>query len=442
MRTPLLCLVIAPLAFPFVALAQGEEREVPPEVAPPDVSSEPVPDPVPVPVPVPVPDPVPDPQLTVLPDAPALPCSARAREAALDSVVRIRSGNTWGAGFVYHSRRHVVTAFSLVSLGQGVSVVTRDGSQHAARVLARDESADLVVLVLDEELDARPLEPAPESSAMVGRDVVAMGHPFAGGSGAFGDSGLGLLRWSVSRGQIAASNDTAVQADVALTAGHAGGPLLDCEGLLIGMITGAGILSPNIGLVVRTARIDRVIEEAGEGSNFFGDLRPHLGIGGALHADESGRAALGLYLALGVVLFDRVSWMNRVGLFMGGIDGASGDELSVDRQLIRVESLHGYRFFVDLGFTVLYVVPALGAVVAHDRVTTRRAMVTPACVPTADVSCITFEETTVADDWLARPAAGLSFLFGGSLEVGYAIELGLDSDPVRTYHEVRLGLWL
>jgi len=374
-----------------------------------------------------------------VPEAP-MPCSARAREVALDSVVRVRSGHDWGAGFVYGTRRNVVTAFRLIRLGRGIRVVTRDGRQHDARVLARDESADLAILALDEDLDAPPLQPAPESSAAVGHEVVAMGHPFPGVSQALGERGIGLLRWSVSQGRVAAVNDTAVQADIALSAGHAGGPLLDCEGRAVGMITGAGILSPNVGLMVRTARIDRVMGDAGEPSDFLGTLRPQLGIGGALHIDQSGRVALGVYLTLGAVLFDRISWMNRIGLFMGGVDGPTGDELSVDRQLIRIESLLGYRFFVDVfGLTTLYVVPAGGLAVENDRLSTRRAAVTPMCTPDMDTSCVDISETTSAD-WLVRPAAGLSFLFGGTLEISYAIEIALDVDPVVTYHQVRLGV--
>ncbi len=386
------------------------------------------PDPPPIPAPPP-----PDPTLD-------LPCAARAREVAADAVVRVRSGRTWAAGFLYHSRRHVVTAFSVVRLGQGASVVDRDGQRHEARIVAREESLDVVILELADELDATPLEPAPESSAMIGRDVVAIGHPFDGASRMLGERGEGLLRWSAVSGHVAAVNDAAIQADVPLSAGHAGAPLLDCQGRLLGMITGAGILGTDVGLVARAARIEAVLDGAGEPGDYLGDLRPQLGLGGAMHIDESGSVALGLYGTLGAILFDRVSLMNRVGVFFGGAESAMGDVLSRDRQLIRIESLLGYRFFVDVfGFTTLYIVPAGGIAILHDRLSERRAMVTPGCMPGPDMSCIVFEETT-EEEWLVRPAAGLSFLFGGTIEIGYTIEIGLDTDPVRTYHAVRLGV--
>lgn len=368
-------------------------------------------------------------------------CAGAARHRALDAVVRVRSGSRWGAGFVYHSPRHVVTAFDLVRLGRDVTVVTRDGTRHAARVLGHRQGYDLVVLELDEPIeDAEPLQPAPETSTEIGADVVAMGHPFAGVSQRLGDRGMGLLRWSVSRGQIAAATDAGIQADVALTQGHAGGPLLDCRGRVIGLITGAGILSSDIGLIARIGVADDIIEEADGPSDFLGDLRPRLGLGGALHIDESGRIAAGAHLTLGAILFDRVSWMNRIGFFKGGRDSAAGDVLEVDRQLIRIESLLGYRFFVDVfGFTTLYIVPGIGVSVIHDRLSERTASVEPTCMPTMGTSCITTTRT-IDEAWFARPAAGLTFLLGGNLAIGYVFEF--DVDALQSFHTLRVGLLL
>jgi hypothetical protein len=246
--------------------------------------------------------------------------------------------------------------------------------------------------------------------------------------------------WSLSQGTIGASNAAGIQADIALTAGHAGGPLLDCEGRALGMVTGSGLLSADLGLVARIGRVDELIEGAGEASEFLGDLRLRFGLGAALLIDEEGRTAAGGYLTLGAILFDRISWMNRVGLFLGGLDDATGSELEVSRTLIRVETMVGYRFFLDIGdFFTVYIVPSIGMTIANDRRSTRVASVVPMCVPSDTESCIAFT-TTENDEWIVRPAASISFLLGDNLEVGYTFELGLDTDPIETYHSVRLGL--
>jgi hypothetical protein len=405
-----------------------QEEQAPP--AEPDELEEPEVQPMRQPVPVPVP----------VPPEPAT-CAARAREVAADSVVRIRSGSSWGAGFVYGANNRVVTSMSLIALGQPITVVARDGTQVGARLLASDGDYDLAVLETSAPVTgARPLDPAPETSAILGRPVVAIGHPFAGISGLLGPRGQGLLRWSVAQGSIAAVNEHGVQVDMALDEGHSGAPLLDCEGRAIGMLAGAGLLGPNVGLAVRVAEIDRAIEGASGPSDFLGDLRLRFGIGGILQIDEEGRAAGGGYLVLGATLFDRVSWMNHVGLLFGGIGDPGVDELSLDRTLVRIESLLGYRFFLDIGgFTTLYIVPAGGITVNHDSRTTRSVAVTPGCTPSDTDSCIAITKSTV-DEWYVRPAIGLSFLFGGAVEIGYVLEIGFERPEVETFHNVTLGV--
>ncbi|MGE0786187.1 MAG: serine protease [Sandaracinaceae bacterium] len=380
-------------------------------------------------------------------------CGARARENAARSVVRVRSGNEWAAGFVYHSDRYVVTAFSVISRGQGTTVIAEDGSSHDTLLLARDEELDLAILELREPIEGvGPLPRRDSPAPILGEEVVAIGHPFAAARRALGERGEGLLTWSISQGHIGAINDVGIQADVALTADHSGGPLVDCEGYVLGMITGAGLLSADLGLVARIDRADELIGEAGQPSEFLGSMRLTLGIGAAVILDESGRAAGGGYLTLGAVLFDRISWMNRVGLFTGGIDDPMGDVLEHSRDIVRVETMLGYRFFVDVfGLTTLYIVPELGAMIMNQRASSRRVAVRPGCTPSDTDSCIDIIEEndigTVArgtpsgsgDEWVVRPAAGLTFLLGGLVEIGYTFELGLETDPIETYHELRGG---
>ncbi|MFK7988711.1 MAG: serine protease [Sandaracinaceae bacterium] len=378
---------------------------------------------------------------TLAPPPPAepTPCGASAHGRAAQAVVRVRSGGQWGAGYLYRDNRTVITAFSLLALGRPTRVVTQGGTSIDASLIARDETADLAILRLDEPMEGTALEPAPETSARLGADVVAIGHHFVNATFRLGDRAEGLLRWSVTQGRVGGQNGYALQADMAVSAGNAGGPLLDCRGRVLGTFAGSGLLSADLGIVTRIGRADELLASP-DGEDFLGNLRPRLGVGGALHIDEEGQTAAGFYLILGATLFDRVSWMNRVGFFFGGIDDPVGAELSNDRQMVRVESLLGWRFFVDLfGLTTLYIVPAAGLSVTYETLSSRSAAVTPMCTPSDTDSCIGFTESST-DQWLVRPAVGLTFLPGGNFEIGYVLELGFDTDPVETYHQVRLGL--
>ncbi len=377
-----------------------------------------------------------------VPPPPVATCAARAREVAVDAGVRVRSGDEWGAGFVYGSPRTVVTSFGLLSLGRPVTVVARDGTHLEARVVASDESYDLAILETSAPVPgATPLQPAPETSAMLGMPVVAIGHPHPGAARALGPRGQGLLRWSVSQGTIGAVNENGIQADLSLSEGFAGAPLLDCEGRALGMIAGAGLLGPGLGLAARIGHADELIEHAAPSGEFHGNLRLRFGIGGVILIDQEGRVAGGGYVTLGATLFDRLSWMNRVGLLFGGSTPLGPSELSVDRTLVRVESLLGWRFFVDVGgFTTFYIVPAIGLTVTHTSETRRSVAVAPVagCTPSATDACLAAQITDAnVEGWEVHPAAGLTFLFG-NLAIGYTLEIRVD-EPVTTFHAVNLG---
>lgn len=378
-------------------------------------------------------------------------CAETARARASDAVVRVRSGGRWGAGFVYGSPRHVVTSFRLMARGRPVNVVTRDGRHLDARLLAKDEAYDLAVLSVQEPVsDAEPLSPAPETSARVGATVVALGHPFAGVAFLLGERAEGLLTWSVSQGTIGAVNERGVQADLALTTGHAGAPLLDCAGRVIGMVTGAGRLSDDLGLVARIGRVDELVSESDGPQDFIGDLDLRFGLGGGLIIDEDGNAAGGFYLTLGATLFDRISWVNRVGLFLGGLPDPTEEEartlLSEDRDIVRFTSLLGWRFFIDVGgITTLYVVPEGGVSVYYDQRDAARVTVVSiddtSCVPSGTETCARADIVrTSTSEWYVRPALGLTFLIGGNLEVGYTFEVAVEDEPIETTHVLRLGL--
>src|SRR5262245_9611074 len=86
----------------------------------------------------------------------------RVYRGAYRSVVRIDSGGGLGAGFVFHSPRHVATAFHVVSLGRAVEVTFADGTTTDAEVVAIDRENDLAILELEEPAKVPPLTPALE----------------------------------------------------------------------------------------------------------------------------------------------------------------------------------------------------------------------------------------------------------------------------------------
>ncbi|NOY25944.1 MAG: trypsin-like peptidase domain-containing protein [Oligoflexia bacterium] len=153
-----------------------------------------------------------------------------------DSVVRLLIGSAVCSGVAIDDRGTIATAYHCVADRHRLLVQTRGGEQSVGKVLATDAKNDLALVRVDAlagQLPARPLRTAPLTPGLA---VLAIGHPFGGRP--FGD-GLyaGTLSWSVSQGIISAVGGRLVQTDAALNPGTSGGPVLDAQGALVGIVS-------------------------------------------------------------------------------------------------------------------------------------------------------------------------------------------------------------
>lgn len=161
----------------------------------------------------------------------------RAFRRAVESVVRVETPNGWGAGFIFESPTTIVTALHVVEHGRWVNVVARDGEMRRARVIHNgDQALDLALLELEVPFSDPPAPiPVSTRTVEVGLPVLMIGHPGAKTGG-----------WSVSWGRVGSEtrDDGAIEVDGTVNPGNSGGPLLDCEGQVLGVVSylkGAGI---------------------------------------------------------------------------------------------------------------------------------------------------------------------------------------------------------
>ncbi|HEY6746322.1 MAG TPA: trypsin-like peptidase domain-containing protein [Mycobacteriales bacterium] len=149
------------------------------------------------------------------------------------SVVVVRTARgSLGTGVIVAENGTVLTANHVVSDRSPLSLVFADGTRSAATVAAADPEHD--VATLTPATLPQPIVPATlGGAAEVGGDVVAIGNP------------LGLT-YSVSSGVVSATGRTAktnggtfsglIQFDASVNPGSSGGPLLDGEGNVIGIV--------------------------------------------------------------------------------------------------------------------------------------------------------------------------------------------------------------
>ena len=144
----------------------------------------------------------------------------------LPAVVSIDAGQSRGTGFFVRpdyvlTNAHVVEGQSSVQLHIG-------DTQYTARVMRTAPGSDLAVLQVFNANPAQPvLRLGTVNALRVGQEVIAVG------------SALGVLSNTVTRGIVSAVRDagqvTLIQTDAAINPGNSGGPLVDRNGVVIGV---------------------------------------------------------------------------------------------------------------------------------------------------------------------------------------------------------------
>lgn len=147
------------------------------------------------------------------------------------AVVRTARG-ALGTGVIVTGSGTIVTAHHVVADGGAVSVVFADGTRSAAMVAAADPKNDIAVLA-PATLPETVVPATIGGGVEVGVPVVAIGNP------------LGLT-YSVSAGVVSGLDRPAktdrgrfsglIQFDAAANPGSSGGPLLDANGAVIGIM--------------------------------------------------------------------------------------------------------------------------------------------------------------------------------------------------------------
>jgi len=126
-----------------------------------------------------------------------------------------------------------------------------DGARLAARVLARDDGADLALLGIL-EADG-PVARLAQTPARVGSLVVAVGHPL----GVRGAVTAGIVH---AVGPVVPRGRRWIQADLQLAPGNSGGPLADVAGDVVGL---NAMIAGGLALAVPVARVAAFVRAAG-----------------------------------------------------------------------------------------------------------------------------------------------------------------------------------
>ena len=153
-----------------------------------------------------------------------------------------RERQSVGTGVVITDKGSILTNLHVVVGTSHVRVVFADGTESEAVVTGADPENDLAVLqakTLPDDL--QPATLITTGDLRPGDEVLAVGFPFGFGPSAFAGVVSGLRQEFVSSdGKRALSN--LIQFDAAANPGNSGGPLVNMEGEVLGIVT--AILNP------------------------------------------------------------------------------------------------------------------------------------------------------------------------------------------------------
>jgi putative serine protease PepD len=154
------------------------------------------------------------------------------RQVVPSVVLITTSKGSLGSGVIVTETGTVVTAHHVVSGGGSISILFSDGTKTTAKVATANPAHDIAVLIPG-KLPEVVVPATLGGGVAVGSDVVAVGNPLG-------------LRDSTSTGIISGLNRTTktkagslsglIQFDAAVNPGSSGGPLLDSQGVVVGIV--------------------------------------------------------------------------------------------------------------------------------------------------------------------------------------------------------------
>jgi S1-C subfamily serine protease len=152
-------------------------------------------------------------------------------EAALSATVLVRSGNSFGSGFVISPDGYVLTAAHVVEAGGALTVKGRDGLERKARLLRSSPTFDVALLQIpvDAANPAACLD-VNQADVGIGSELYAIGSPASE-----------QLAFSLSRGIVSGHRNLEgtpfLQTDASINPGNSGGPLIDAQGRALAVVS-------------------------------------------------------------------------------------------------------------------------------------------------------------------------------------------------------------
>ncbi len=164
-----------------------------------------------------------------------------------------------GTGIIVDAAGLVLTNAHVIDGASTIFIKFDNQTILNAEVVSKNIKEDLALLHIKSDQSFQPLPFGDSSKVAQADEVYAVGNPYG-------------FQMSVTKGIVSATKreikqgnqvilQEAIQTDAALNPGNSGGPLLNTEGELIGIVTGGHRYAEGMGFAIPSNRIQSLLEE-------------------------------------------------------------------------------------------------------------------------------------------------------------------------------------
>jgi S1-C subfamily serine protease len=209
-------------------------------------------------------------------------------QAVSPGVITVLAGNALGSGWVYSMDGYIITNAHVVGTETKVEVDFPTGNKVYGNVVGADQNSDLAVIKVTVPADQlHPLALGDSDALKIGQTVSAIGDPLllAGSMSTGIVSAVG--RSLPGNAQVSGSNSyyttgDIIQTDALVNPGNSGGPLLNLDGQVVGIVWAQAIngssgipAASGIGYAISINTVKRVVPQLIQNGKFN---YPYLGL--------------------------------------------------------------------------------------------------------------------------------------------------------------------
>ena len=181
--------------------------------------------------------------------------------AVLEVIAENLTMRSMGTGIIVDRSGVILTCQHVVGIaGSGdVTAVLNDGSKHAGSVVKADKAKDLAVIILNSKETSLPVASLGNSdesdNLQLGNDIYIVGYPL---------SNVLTGPATITKGIISAFRTLdsvhVIQTDAAVNPGNSGGPMINSDGEVIGIVESGNEAGINFAIAINEA--DEIIRAA------------------------------------------------------------------------------------------------------------------------------------------------------------------------------------